>query len=58
MASTKPTLVYKFFFACEGRQVGSIEDKSLREAKAAFYRRNPQFKKAKGEIYFEVETAR
>ena len=55
---TKPSVkltVYTFFFAPEGRQVDQVAAATIKQAKAVFYKAHPQFKKAKGEIYWETK---
>jgi hypothetical protein len=46
--------LFRFYFMPEGRMVASITAFTLKAAKAQFYRENPQYKKAKGEIHWEV----
>ena len=46
---------YQFYFAPEGRMVSEHQAAHIRTAKALFYRENPQFKKARGEVYWVVK---
>jgi hypothetical protein len=45
---------YEFYFAPEGKHVDGFLADSLKSAKTMFYRANPMYRKAKGEIYWEV----
>ena len=47
---------YSFFFAPEGRLICDIWGEDLKQAKAHFYRYRPEYKKAKGEIYWKVDN--
>lgn len=49
-------MTYTFFFAPEGRAIQTVSATNLTKAKQAFYSTNPKYKKAKGEIYWELEA--
>lgn len=56
------TKTYRFYFAPEGRQIdvitinkGKNAEDMLKKAKRIFFMDNPQYKAAKGEIYWKIE---